>query len=127
MDHFPRVAKFRHSTSRQGQGGDSHAARNQVAVDVGQALVDVDVGGKEGGAHLAGAVGLWRALARHLELAAPLVEAVRRAEVGEAIRPDWKLGHPASVIGSGTAGDCDGADDKKVEDLHFGKRCFGQV
>lgn len=89
----------------QGPGEDSHAARDHVAVDVGQALVDVDVGGKEGGAHLAGAVGLWRALARHLKLAALLVEAVRRAEVGEAIRPDWELGHPGCGRGCGTAGD----------------------
>lgn len=46
------------SVRGQGPGEDSHAARDHVAVDIGEALVDVDVGGKEGGAHLAGAVGL---------------------------------------------------------------------
>lgn len=77
------------------------------------------MGGEQGGAHVACAVGVWRALARDLELAALLVETVRRAEVREAILPEWEVGHAAAYRGGcGTAGDCDGADEKKAENLH---------
>lgn len=75
--------------------------------------------GEQGGPHITCAVGVGRALARDLELAPLLVEAVRRAEVGEAILPEWEVGRLADCGGCGTAGDCDGADEKKTEKLHF--------
>lgn len=80
------------------------------------------MGGEEGGTHVSGAVGFGRALTRHLEHVVLLVEAVRRAEVQKAVHPDWKVGHPARGRGCGTAGDCDGADNKKAESLHCRKK-----